>query len=134
MALAPELTIKGIEQARITLLALGAEAESDELAAYRYAEFKQEDGSFVWGGIISEVAPCKDGAKTKQRIHYARTVGQLEVVRTWNDQLQEKFEAQIEVNWEMDLAKSCKVEGTKTTIASPKPFADEDAWKAWTGK
>ena len=63
-ALAPELSNKAVEQARLTLQTLGAEAESDELAAIRYSDLKQDDGTFLWGVSAAESASCKGGNQT----------------------------------------------------------------------
>jgi len=125
--MAPSMSQKGVEQARITLIALGAELESDELAATRYADLQQEDG-FVWGVVVSETAPCKGGKKVMQRMHWARAV---DGGTTWADQALEKVQSSAEVAWELDLASRCKVEGETTYHVSNLPFATDDELKAW---
>lgn len=124
---APMLQVKGVEQARMTLLALGDEEGSDLLAAVRFKDVDQGGGTFLWGAVAEEKATCKNG-KVSQRLH----VGQVnERGNTWPDQLQERVAASGEVTWELDLAKRCKGEGTVTWHVSDGPFADEAAWSAW---
>ncbi len=126
--LAPDLSIKGIEQARLTLQTLGAEAESDQLASFRYADARQEDGSFLWGVLVVEDASCKGGKKTMQRLNYSKVIGQG---TTWADQLEDKVQASVEVGWELDLAARCKGEGELRIVVPDAPFADEAAYKTW---
>lgn len=129
-AIAPKLTIKGVEQARMTLLALGDEPGSDDMAAIRYKAVDQGDQSFLWGAIAEEKATCKNG-KVSQRLHVASV---LERGNTWPDQLQEKVEAAAQVNWSLDLAAKCKGEGTVTWHLPSAPFADEAAYQTWADK
>jgi hypothetical protein len=127
VTLAPSLSQKGIEQARITLNTLGAELESDELATLRYADLKQEDG-FVWGVVVVENAPCKGGKRFTQRMHWARAV---DPGNTWADQALDKVTSSIEVAWTLDLAERCRAEGENTFHVSSLPFATDDELKAW---
>ena len=125
--LAPSLSQKGVEQARITLNALGSEIESDALAAVRYADLQQENG-FVWGVVVSETAPCKAGKRLTQRLHWSRVI---DPGTTWADQALDKVQSSVEVAWALDLAERCSVEGEITYHVSPLPFAGDDELQAW---
>jgi hypothetical protein len=126
--LAPELSVKAVEQARLTLQTLGAEAEADSLAAVRYAELKQDNGMFLWGVVAVENASCKGGKKLMQRLNYAPV---SESGSTWPDQFEEKVQASLEVAWPMDLAERCKGEGTVSLRVPAEPFATEADLNAW---
>lgn len=128
--LAPGLEVKAIEQARLTLQALGAEQASDELAAVRFQGVMQEDGTFLWGTVTVEDAVCKNG-KRFQRAHVAQV---SEPGRTWPDQIEEKVQAAVEVVWELDLAAKCKGEGTVKVVVPPEPFAGPAEFKAWASE
>lgn len=128
--LAPSLSQKGVEQARITLNALGSEIESDALAAVRYADMQQDDG-FIWGVVVSETAPCKAGKRLTQRLHWSRAV---DPGTTWADQALDKVQSSAEVAWELDLAERCNVEGEITYHVSSSPFATDDDLQAWVNE
>ncbi|MFT5686663.1 MAG: hypothetical protein ACI8RZ_007619 [Myxococcota bacterium] len=126
--LAPELSIKAVEQARLTLQTLGAEEEADSLAAVRYAEMKQDDGTYLWGVVAVENASCKGGKKMMQRLNFSAV---SDPGNTWPDQFEEKVQASLEVAWPMDLAERCKGEGTTSLLVPSAPFATEADLKAW---
>ena len=109
------------------LQALGDEQEADQLAAVRYKDVLQEDGTVLWGAMVVENATCKRG-QTRQRIHTAQV---YDPGQTWADQLESKVEASVGVGWELDLAEKCKGEGTVDLTVTSEPFADVKAWKAW---
>lgn len=127
VGLGPSLSQKGVEQARVTLNALGSELESDEMSALRYADLQQDDG-FVWGVVVVENAPCKGGKRFTQRMHWSRAIDQG---NTWADQALDKVTSSVEVAWTLDLAERCRVEGEETFHVSPLPFATDDELKAW---
>ncbi len=127
--LSPGLTVKGIEQARITLKSLGAEQAADELAGIRYAKLKKGDGSMLWGAVVLEDATCKNG-KRMQRAHVAEVI---EPGRTWSDEMEGKVRSSAEVAFTLDLAAKCKGTGTLSVKVSPEPLADTAAFKAWAG-
>jgi hypothetical protein len=124
---APTLQTKAVEQARMTLLALGDEPGSDDMAAVRYKEFDRGDTTFIWGAVANETATCKNG-KVQQRIHVAQV---KERGNTWPDQLEEKVSGSAEVSWELTLAERCKGTGEVKWMLSSSPFADDEAYKAW---
>jgi len=125
--LAPGLQVKAVDQARLTLQALGAEQAADELAKTRYQDKVGKDGSILWGTVVLEDAQCKNG-KRYQRVHVAEVT---EPGRTWADQLKGKVTASADISFELDLAAKCKGEGTVTVIVPAEPFADRAAFKAW---
>ena len=61
---------KAVEQARITLTALGDERASDTLVVVRYKSLVQPDGGLLYGTVVVEVAACKNG-KYQQVLHLA---------------------------------------------------------------
>jgi hypothetical protein len=126
-ALAPSLTGKAIEQARITLTSLQDEASADALAGVRYKDRVQADGTFMWGAITVESATCKNG-KPSQRFQVAKVI---EGGQTWPDQLAERVQDAVDVNWDLDLATRCKGEGSTELIVPNSPFADKTAHRAW---
>ncbi len=125
--LAPGLSVKGVEQARITLMSLGDEAASDALAAVRYKDAAQDDGRFLWGVATVETATCKNG-KAQTRVTTAPLYGRG---MTWADQLKDRAEPVVQHAWPLDLAAKCKGEGTVELIVPDAPFADDAAFKAW---
>lgn len=128
VSLAPELSPKAVEQARLTLQTLGAELESDQMAAIRYKDAKQDGDTFLWGLIAVEDASCKGGKKPMQRFHSARVIDRG---NTWADQLLEKAQTSAETVWTLDLAERCKVEGETRYFVPDAPFADAAAWQTW---
>ena len=122
------LSTKAVEQVRITLKALGAELESDEIAAVRYGDLAQDGGTFLWGIVGVEDAGCKKGKKPTQRFHSSKVIDQG---NTWADQLLEKAQASAETAWTLDLAERCKGEGEIRYFVPTAPFADAEAYKAW---
>ncbi len=125
--IAPKLQTKAVEQARLTLLALGDERASDELVAVRYKDRLREDGSLMWGVVAVENATCRNGKK-KQRVHVAAV---SDPGQTWPDQVQEKVEFSVKNSWELDLARACKGTEEVQVLVPAEPFADKAAWKAW---
>ena len=125
--LAPTLAVKGVEQARITLMSLGDEPASDGLAAVRYKEVAQDDGRFIWGVAAVETATCKNG-KPQTRI---TTAALYDRGQTWADQLQERAEPVVKHAWPLDLAEKCKGEGSVEFMVPDGPFASEGAFKDW---
>lgn len=127
---APTLDSKGVEQARITVMSLGDEAASDELAATRYRDTVQGDGRFLWGVAAVESATCKNG-KASVRVS---TAPLMDRGVTWADQIKDRSEPVVRHAWALDLAEKCKGEGTVDLRVSDGPFADEAAYKAWADK
>lgn len=126
LSIAPDLTAKAVDQARITVRALGDERASDELAAVRFKAVKQADNSFLWGVVATETATCKNG-KVQQNVHVAEL---RDSGHTWSDQVKERATAAVGA-WPMDLATKCKGEGKTEVIVPSEPFADAAAYKAW---
>jgi len=126
-ALGPKLPTKAVDQARITLSVLQDEEGSDKLVIHRFKEVAQEDGSLLYGTVVYETATCKNG-KLKQRYHVAEATDQGQ---TWPDQLEDRLKSTVEINWKLNLAKSCKGEGEIKYLTPSAPFADEAEFKLW---
>ncbi len=124
---APRLQSEALLQARTVLTSLDAEQEADELAGYMYKSHRQPEGEYVWGLVVVENATCKNG-KEKQRIYTSSIV---EPGMNWADQLSEKIQDVVSVQWEMDLAKRCKGTGEVQYIISDLPIANPDALEVW---
>lgn len=124
---APKLQTKAVEQARLTLVALGDEQGADALVKVRYQDLLQKDGQLLWGTVVVENATCKNG-KVSQRI----SIGQVrDPGQTWPDQLRDKVEASVKVAWELDLALRCKGTGDTKVLVPSTPFPNTAAFKTW---
>ena len=119
-----------LNRARISLTAMGAEAESDSMAGYYYNEQKQDDETLLWGVVAVENATCKNG-KLKQSIHSGSIVEQG---NTWADQLEERVSEVAVFAWEINLAKSCKGESEILYFVPAKPFSNMDEYVVWSEK
>ena len=124
---ADRLQPEALLQARMVLTSLEAEQEADELAGYMYKSHRQPEGEYIWGLVVVENATCKNG-KEKQRIYTSSIV---EPGINWADQLSEKIEDVVSVQWEMDLAKRCKGAGDVQYVISETPIANPDALEVW---
>jgi len=125
--LAPTWPDKAVEQARITLNALGDDRASDMLVVVRYKSDVQDDGRLLYGTVVLEDAACKNGKHT-QIIHYAEV---QDPGQTWPDQLREKVDAAVRHAWNPALAEKCKGTGTVDVKIPEGPFANEKAYDAW---
>ena len=126
-ALGPKLPTKAVDHARITLSVLQDEEGSDKLVIHRFKDVAQEDGSLMYGAVVSEMATCKNG-KVKQRFHVVQA---SDSGQTWPDQVEERLKSTAEINWKLNLATSCKGEGEIKYLTPSAPFADEAGFKAW---
>ncbi len=125
--LAPTLPDQAVNQARTVLLALGAEAESDAMAIFRYDNVKQADGSLLYGVVVVDVATCKKGDK-KVEIHAAKV---KDPGRTWPDQLAVRIKDHVASGFSLTLASRCKGTSTPVTMTPEQPFKDAAAYEAW---
>ena len=123
---APLLPEKGVDQARTTLLALGAEADSDRLAGIRFKNVLQPAGGLLYGAFTVESATCKKG-DARVVLHHAVI---NEAGRTWPNQVGERIGPTVAENFDLDLATSCKGTGTNETTTSP-ALKDAAAYQAW---
>lgn len=128
-ALAPTLPAKAVDQARTTLLNLGAEADSDRLAVIRYKDAMQSSGGLLYGVVTTEVATCKKG-DTRVVIHTAQV---NEGGKTWPDQVNDRLADPVKTAMKLDLASSgaCKGTGTHENATPPGPFKDGAAYQKW---
>jgi len=123
---APLLPEKGVEQARTTLLSLGAEADSDRLAGIRYKNLLQPSGGLLYGVFTVESATCKKG-DARVVLHHAVI---NEAGRTWPNQVGERIATTVAETFDLDLATSCKGTGTNESMTSP-ALKDAAAYQAW---
>jgi hypothetical protein len=129
---APSLESKAVEQARITVGALGDEAAANALVAVRYQDVATEEGRLLWGVVVVEDAQCKKG---KQRWQRATMAQAWDVGVTWPDQVRPKVEAAAGTTWPLDLAEKCKASESKVEyLISNEPFKDVAAMQAWADK
>lgn len=122
---APGLPAKALDQARITLGGLGAEAESDRIAGIRYKDALQEDGRLMYGVVIVERATCKKG-DTRITVHHAPAL----MSPAWPNQVGDRVKDAVE-SLRLDLATKCKGTGTVSTVTSPTPMKDAEAYEEW---
>lgn len=127
---AEKLTKKSLEQARVSLNALEAEAEADALAGLYYKDKIQEDNSFIWGIVAVENTTCKNGKK-KQGVHAGLIIEQG---NTWADQLAERVKEVVDFSWEMNLAGSCKGKSEFLYFVPEDPFSNLDEYSVWAEK
>lgn len=125
--LAPTLPDQAVNQARTALLTLGAEAESDALALFRYDDRKQADGSLLYGVAVIEVATCKKG-DTRVEVHAAKV---KDPGRTWPDQLATRTKDHVASGFTLTLGDRCKGTATTTTVTPEQPFKDAAEYSAW---
>lgn len=124
--LAPKLSPKALDQARITLTTLGAPAEADKLAILRYADKKGADGMLRYGAIAVETATCKNG-KVNLGIHTGELV---EPGVLWPNDVASIAPGLITSTWKMDAAAKCKGTGSTEVVLTETPL-DAAALAAW---
>ena len=119
--LSPTLPPKVLDQARITLMSLGANAEADQLAGLRYASAKWADGSLHYGLVVVETATCKRG-KVREVVH----LGEISNPgTTWPETVVAEAES-ISMGWTYGLAESCKGTGSNTVFVTGGPVSPEE--------
>jgi hypothetical protein len=124
---APSLPPRAVDQARTTLLTLGAEADSDKLAIVRYKDVMQASGGLLYGVAATEIATCKKG-DVRMVFHHAQV---NEGGHTWPDQVAERIAPAVTAGFKLDLATSCKGTGTVENASPPAPFKDAAAYDEW---
>ena len=127
MRLSVDLPHKAVDQARITLNALGDEQGADALAKVRFNDLLQEDNSLLYGVVAVETVSCKNG-KVKQQVHVAEVT---DPGQTWPDQLEDKVNTVIRHHWKLNLAQRCGGEGEPKLHLPTTPFKDEAEFKVW---
>lgn len=120
--MAPQLPPKAVEQARTTLLSLGAEAEANALGGVRYQD-RMVNGKLQYGVVVVETATCKKGNQMVG-VH----MGVLEEGGTaWPDQVAAQVDG-ASYSWEYNLAAGRKCKGTSqnTVFITNQPVVGED--------
>lgn len=125
LSLAPKLSNQAVNQARITLTTMGAEAEADTLAAARYRD-QAQNGKLSYAVVVVDAVTCKNGDK-KAELHVAQVT---DSGKTWPDQLLERLKP-ASAGFKMDLASRCKGTGTPIYLVPDAPFKDKAALDAW---
>jgi len=124
--LGEKLPPRAVEQARTTMVALGAEEEADRLARYRWPE-RRVDDSYRYAAVAIEDVTCKN---SKRRAVFHRATFS-EAGNMWPAQLEELLPDKLGYEWQLVAAEKCK--GTEEIrIAMPaEPFADDAALEGW---
>jgi hypothetical protein len=119
--MAPQLPPKAVEQARTTLLSLGAEAQANALGGVRYQD-RMVDGKLQYGVVVVETATCKKGNQMVG-VH----MGVLEEGgNAWPDQVAAQVDG-ASYGWEYNLAADRKCKGTSqnTVFITKQPVTGE---------
>lgn len=124
--LGPELPVRAVEQARITLRTLGDEEGSDGFAKHRWPD-RYTDGSYRYAVAVREVATCKNG-KVKANLHVAPF---SEPGSQWPDQIQPLLLEKLKYEWELTLADDCKGSAEFDVQMPKEPFESDEARDAW---
>jgi hypothetical protein len=123
----PNLPPKAVEQARTTLLALGAEQTADSFAKYRWKD-RMKDGTYRYAVVAVETMTCKNGKK----LGYYHSADVSEPGRQWPSQLEGLIGEKLQAEWHLgEAAAKCKGTGEITYTFAPEPLADDAAAKAW---
>lgn len=128
--LGPKLPPEAIDQARITLKALGANEVSSEFAAYRWPDRRDATGMYLYGVSVWNKVTCSNG-KTRAFLH----TGQMaHAGDRWPDELGQELESHLAEPWKL-AAESGQCRGTGAlqfgiTTAPLKDPAEFEAWVA----
>ncbi len=125
--LAPTLGTRGVENARATLTSLGAQANADGMAQFRWPD-RYDGGTYGYAVAVRELTTCKNGKKAGT-LHWATFT---EPGGHWPDQLEAILKAKLETEWELgSFAKKCKGTPTISYHVPTEPFAggaEGDDW------
>jgi hypothetical protein len=121
-----KLPPRAVEQARKTLLAMGAEEEADLFATHRWPDRKTEE-MYRYAVTLNESATCKNG-KSFANLHFATFT---EAGRLWPDQLGQQIGEKLIFEWELTAASRCKGEGSFEVKMPNAPFASEEDQRNW---
>ncbi len=126
-AIGGQLPPKAVDQARITLQALGDEAAADRFARYRWPD-RKVDGVYRYMAVAIEDYTCKNG-KQRAVFHYAEFT---EAGSMWPEQVKALLAEKVTYEWELEAqAEKCKGE-VKITVDMPsEPLADDDQAKKY---
>lgn len=123
--MAPQLPARAVEQARTTLVTLGAQAEADALAAVRYADRLDASSQLHYGVVVLEETTCKKG-NSWLGVHHGELI---EGGGMWPDQVAAAIEG-ASLSWSYPQAKKCKGTSSNTVLLAPSPQTEEQM-KAW---
>lgn len=123
--LGPDLPGTVVDQARNTLLALGASDLADRFVAHRWPD-RLNDGRYIYAAAVEEVVTCKNG-KQQAVLHHGLVE---EPARRWPTDLQASLESLLG-GWQTNTAKKCKGTAEFEYAITSEPVADEAAAQAW---
>ncbi len=124
--LAPKMGYRSVENARATLEALGAQANADAMAAYRWPD-RLSDGQYTYSVAARELTTCKNG-KRNGTFHHADL---SEPGARWPEQVKVVLVDHLTREWEIgEFAAKCKGEFTVEFFVPSEPWADDDPKKA----
>ena len=118
-----------IDQARSTLVALGAEDAASSFATYRWPE-KKVDDKYIYTAVCEELVACKNGKK-QGYLHYGRFT---EGGSKWPDELAEDLQNILNARWTMDAAEKCKGEAEFVVDMTHEPTMDDEAAREWLAR
>ena len=117
-SLAPQIHPDAMEQARDTLLALGAEDLSNSVVQYRWPD-RIQAGTYAYAVVATEDITCKNG---KQQVIFHH--GRLTNFTQWPDALEMDVEGRVKEGWSLNGAEKCKGTGSIAVKMSPTPVDD----------
>lgn len=123
--LGPGLPGTVVDQARNTLLALGAEDVANRFVRHRWPD-RLQDGAYAYPAAVQEIVTCKNG-KQQAVLHHGLI--QDDATR-WPADLQASLEGVLG-KWRSNTAKKCKGTATYAYAMASEPVADDAAAKSW---
>lgn len=124
--LGPTLGGSVVEQARDTLLALGADELARQFAQHRWPE-RRSDGKYTYLAVAHELVTCKNGKK-QGYLHYGDVV---EPGAVWPADLQSKLVETLRAKWRLDAADKCKGTAEMAYEITSEPVAGEAEASEW---
>jgi len=130
LSLAPKMSFRTVEAARVTLQSMDQQDTADALAAYRWPNRKRY-GAYQYGIAAREVWTCANG-KRFGALHLGEV---QEGGLHWPDQLLGLLEQPLTEQWGVGAAaKKCKGEATVRWDVTPEPYGEDFAEDKWLDK
>lgn len=130
VSLGPSLPPRAVEQARTTLINLGADEAADHFATHRWRDRKDESGNYRYAVAITEVVTCKNG-KMMAALH----LGAFGDPGTqWPKQIEDGLLDKLTYEWEIDDASKCKGTAEISMDVTSEPLLSEEDQDAWLDK
>lgn len=126
--LGPDLPARGVDQARTTLRALGAEEAADRYARYRWpAAYRLGGYRYRYTAVAVERATCKNGKKLAL-LHYADFT---EPGSLWPDELLAAVQPKLTDAWHLDGSNLCAGEYEVSFALPWTPFQTDQDRSTW---